>query len=227
MTKSKVLHIQPISRRNRLSLMLLGGALLIVCFVIDLLFWQQYKIQLILINMAALIVFLVGYLKHIQPHNSYTLMPEHLQYHHPWGQWRLPWQDIQRLGLVHTDIQLQRIELPYIGIKLHNLDALAKSISPRLANKLVHEQKQLLVLAIKRGDITFQDGIICFDPFVLNQNAIKGPVAAFLHQCCVLQRAYGYHLFLPKDSFDRSEDEFLSLLKQCHYHAINTYQRNP
>ncbi|MEL0631054.1 DUF2982 domain-containing protein [Psychromonas aquatilis] len=33
-------------------------------------------------------------------------------------------------------------------MKLSNLEHLAKNISPRLANKLIHEQQELIILAI-------------------------------------------------------------------------------
>ncbi|QBY02889.1 DUF2982 domain-containing protein [Thalassotalea sp. HSM 43] len=215
MTEDKTIYIHPLARRNRLFLMTVGSLLLGFCLLLDLLFWQAYKLQLIILNMAALIVFLVGYLKHLQPKVSYTITPEWLSYHHSWGQWRLPWHSIRRVGEINVQLHMQALHLPFVGIALSDVSHLANSISPRLANKLIHEQKNLLITAVKAELITQQQAIICFEPFRINGQRITGPIAAFLHQCTVLQSAYGFHLYLPQDSFDRELPSFIALLQQC------------
>ena len=214
-TAEKVIRIRPKSKRNELFLLCLGGLLFVCSWILNLLLWDQYKIQLILIMSACLMVFFIGIVKYLEPAISYSLTPKAIRYYHRSGHWQLPWLDIVRIGEIYADLHGDHIQLPYLGVKVKNLENIASSISPRLANKLIHEQKELLILAVKNKEIALQDGIINFEPFYLNGLSYKGPVAAWLYRTEQLQRAYGYHLYLPESSFDREPIEFLRLLKLC------------
>ena len=130
-----------------------------------------------------------------------------------------------RIGDIRANVLAEYQHLPYLGIRINSLENIAQSISPRLANKLLHEQQELLLLGVRNQEIDLQNGVINFDPFTLNGVTYKGPVAAWLYRTELLQKAYGYHLFLPESSFDRDLIEFLSLLKECH-HYINSYQNH-
>jgi len=93
---------------------------------------------------------------------------------------------------------------------------LAKQISPRLANRLIHEQKPLLAFAVKQQRLTLEQCQLSFEPFELpSGELLKGPLAAFFHHCTVLKTAFGYHLFLPETAIDRELIDFHQLLIQC------------
>jgi len=224
-TAQRVIQVKPNSKRNRLFLLFLGFLLLCICQLLNLIFWDDYRIQLIFIMSASFMVLFVGLLKCLEPPISYFITPETISYYHRSGHWQLPWQDIQRIGDIWADVLGKNVQLPYLGIRVNNLTTIAQTISPRLANKLLHEQQELLLLAVKNHEIDLQDGMINFEPFELNGVTYKGPVAAWLYRAEELNKAYGYHLYLPENSFDRGLIEFLVLLKECH-HYINSNQSN-
>ncbi len=211
----KIIKITPKSKRNRLFLFSLGCLLLFGGLLLADFFWQTYTMQLMLLLLASFILILIAVLKYFEPQTSYQITPESIIYTHRSGQWQLPWQDIIRIGDMHIAVNGEYLQLPYLGIRLKSLENIASNISPRLANKLIHEQKELIFLALKTQQLTLSSGLINFEPYQLNGVIYQGPVAAWLYRSEQLATAYGYHLYLPESSFDRELHAFLSLLKQC------------
>lgn len=200
--------------------MVLGGVLILVSMFFNLLYWNAYKIQLMMVFLACSIVFLAGMLKHSEPDISYKLTRQQLFFFHRNGDWSINWKDIVRIGQPTANTIFEKLNLPYIGIKLKDIAYIADNISPRLANKLIHEQRELLILAARNNEITLESGLISFDPFTLHNKVYKGPIAAWLFRTEQLNKVYGYHLYLPDSGFDRDIDAFLALLKQCKDHSI-------
>lgn len=219
-TVDRVISIHPNSKRNAKTFVWFGCILLFIFWLVSLFLWQTFKIQLVLLICASLVIVFAGVLKYLEPRTSFFITPEMIVYCHRNGQWKLQWQDIIRIGELKADVKGEHIQLPYVGIKLNNLDHIAKNISPRLANKLIHEQQELLILAINNKAINFEDSLINFEPYTLNEVIYKGPIAAWLHRSEQLVKVYGYHLYLPESSLDRSLNKFLSLLKECHHYTI-------
>jgi len=219
-TVNRVIKVHPNSKRNALTLICLGCTLIFIFWIISLFLWQAIKIQLILLICISLMIAFIGLLKYLEPETSFFITPKMIEYCHLNGKWTLPWQDIIRFGEVKADVRGQHTQLPYLGIKLNNLEHLAKNISPRLANKLIHEQQELIVLAIINKEISAEEDLINFEPFTLNEVIYKGPIAGWLHRTEQLAKAYGYHLYLPKSSLDRDINHFLTLLKECHHYII-------
>ena len=219
-TSDRVITIHPNSKRHTHTFIWLGCIALFIFWLISLFLWHTLKIQLIFLISATLVVILIGILKYLEPRVSFFITPKMIIYCHRNGQWTLPWQDIIRFGELKADVQGDHIQLPYIGIKLNSLEHIAKSISPRLANKLIHEQQELLVLALVNKEINFEESLINFEPYTLNEVTYKGPIAGWLHRSEQLAKAYGYHLYLPEGSLDRSLSSFLRLLKECHHYTI-------
>ena len=218
--------IKPIAKHNGIFLCASGAILLLITFLSAQHFWQMYRISHIFMILLSLVIILVGVVKLFEPAVSLYLTPNKIIFNHRYGHWQLTWQDIQNINLVSEVVGLQREKLPYVGIRLVHIDRIAKNISVRLANRLIHQQKGLIVYSVLHQLMTIEQAQINFEPFSLpNGEVIKGPIAAFLHQTEQLSRALGYHLFLPADSFDRGIEEFASLLKQCKT-ASSTYQDN-
>ncbi len=205
--------IRPITKRNQLFLTMFGSILLIMSLLIATFFWRDYKMQMMLIILASMVVLLSGVAKLIQPDVSFILTADRLRFFHKWGQWYTPWQNIIRIDQVQSEIHGQRAQLPYLGIKIKSLAAVAKNISPRLANKLLHEQKELLTLAVKTEQLSLEQSLLHFEPIVIEGETFKGPVAAWVHRCQILNQGFGFHLYLPEDAFDRDLDASLTLLK--------------
>jgi hypothetical protein len=179
-------------------------------------YWHKYRLVFTFIYLSELVIFVTGLAKYLQPKFSLYLSPIGIKYHHRYGHWRIKWQQIQRIALIHETLGFEQIQLPYIGIRLIELPALATQISPRLANRLIHEQKPLLALAIKQKRLTLEECQLSFEPFKLpSGELLKGPLAAFFHHCAVLHHAFGCHLFIPETAVDRELTSFHSLLLQC------------
>jgi len=215
-----VIKVRPNSKRNALTLICLGGVLILIFWFISLFLWQVFKIQLILLICVSLMISFIGLLKYLEPETSFFITPEMLAYCHLNGKWTLPWKDIIRFGEIKAYVRGEHTQLPYLGIKLNSLEHLAKNISPRLANKLIHEQQELIILAIMNKEISAENDLIVFEPYTLNGVIYKGPIAAWLHRTEQLAKAYGYHLYLPESSLDREINQFLKLLKECHHYII-------
>ena len=211
-----VINIRAHTNKHALFLISLGMVVFFIVLLISQFYWREYQSILIFCHLTTFIITLSGIVKRLEPHFSFTLSPEKIIYHHRYGQWQLDWHQIKRVAIVKETVGLETIELPYIGIRLSNIELLTKQISPRLANRLLHEQKTLMSFAILHNLMSFSEGIIHFEPYKLsNKESISGPLAAFLYHCRTLESAFGYHLFLPETSIDRDITSFCTLLMQC------------
>lgn len=219
MSTEDIITVRPQSKNHSKFLSLTGFCLVCICLLLNSFLWDQYKYQLMLLLFASFIVLLTGVLKLTEPETSYQLTRENFVFFHRNGKWQINWHEIVRIGQTTSITHGYRVYLPYIGIKLADLQHIADSISPRLANKLIHEQKELLILSAVNRDIELTEGLISFEPYTLNGKVYKGPVAAWLYRTEQLVGLYGYHLYLPESSFDRNLSDFLTLLKSCQSHA--------
>jgi hypothetical protein len=208
--------IKPIAKHNRIFLCLSGALLLCITLLSAQFYWHLYKIAYIFVVLLSIVIMFIGVLKIFEPAVSLYFTPEKIKFNHRYGSWQLTWADIQNINQVSEVVGLDREELPYIGLRLVHIDRIAKNISIRLANRLIHQQKGLIVYSVLHQLMTIEQAQINFEPFILsNGEHVKGPIAAFLHQCEQLSQAFGYHLYLPADSFDRDINAFEHLLKAC------------
>lgn len=223
LSQKRLIKIVPKSKNSEVFLLFLGAILIVISYLLSLFLSPQFSLQIMFMTLIGVVVLLLGLVKLVEPRFSYYLSPQSLIYRHRCGQWQISWLEIIRIGQLQRYVSNQYTDLPYIGIKLHNLESIARNISPRLANKLIHEQNELLLLAVSNHEITSEDAVINFEPYHLNGVEYKGPIAGWLHKTEQLFIAYGYHIYLPENSFDREIDEFLRLLKQClHYVKMNS-----
>lgn len=222
-TQQPSISIKPIAKRNGVFLCTTGLLLILTVLYFAQYYWPLFRLPCIFVIMVSLVMILVGMVKLLEPTVSLYLTPNKIIYNHRYGHWQLNWPDIQLINLVSEVAGLERENLPYIGIRLVNIDKIANNISVRLANRLIHQQKGLIVYGVMHQLMTIEQGQINFTPFILsNGESVQGPIAAFLHQSKQLSRAFGYHLFLPVDSLDRDINEFADLLKNCKT-ASSTY----
>lgn len=225
-TPLPIINIKAQGNHHAIFLLLVGLTLLMVTLLVSQYYWQTMKLVLIFIFLATLVVIITGLAKYFQPQFSYHITPKKLTYLHIYGNWQLSWQQIQSMNPIREVSGINTISLPYIGIRLVNLEALAQQISPRLANRLIHEQQPLLKFAFIQQSLSLEQIQINFTPFTLQSGLkVSGPIAAFLHHCQSLQSALGYHLYLPETSMDRELNDFHQLLRQCR-HASQYYNKD-
>jgi hypothetical protein len=227
-TKLPSINIKAQASHHALFLMVVGAILLMLTLLVSQYYWRSLKLVLIFIFLVAIVVSITGLAKYLQPQFSYRITPKKLEYLHIYGKWQLNWSQIQTINPIREVSGLNTIYLPYIGIRLVDLDILVQQISPRLANRLIHEQQPLLKFAFVQQFLSLEQIQLNFSPFTLQSGIeVKGPIAAFLHHCQNLQSALGYHLYLPETSMDRKLNDFHQLLKQCqtasqHYNKDST-----
>ncbi|WP_281561311.1 DUF2982 domain-containing protein [Thalassomonas sp. RHCl1] len=210
------IQIKAKAKNHGLFLVCLGSGLLLIALLFSLFFWQQARLTLIFIDLVALVTCLVGLGKLMEPKISFFITPASLCYQHRHGKWRLLWQDIVRIDAVRQTCGVSSQELPYLGIRLKHIDCIAGNISPRMANRLIHEQRPLTLYCLLNNLMTLEQGAMNFMPYTLSDGTrIKGPIACFLHHSCALQKALGYHLFIPDTAMDRDITDFSRLLSQC------------
>lgn len=217
-----IINIKAQSNHHAIFLMLTAFIIVFTTLAFSQGSGRQFQLVIIFLYLCALVIFITGLAKYLEPQYSLSITPNGIKYQHRYGQWQINWSQIQRISLINETFGLNNVQLPYIGIRLLELSTLAAHISPRLANRLIHEQKPLLAFAIKMDFLTIEQSILNFDPFVLpSGEVLKGPLAAFLHHSTVLHKALGYHLFLPETAIDRELNEFCTLLTQCKRSSVD------
>jgi hypothetical protein len=170
---------------------------------------------LLLLLLASLLIIFFGILKINEPQYSFILTRQWLTHIHRYGQWRISWQNILRIDQINLTQGIEQLTLPYLGIKLKQLTAISEHISPRLANRLLHEQRELVMLCLQLKLIDYQQSHINFSPFALNNTMVSGPLAAWLHRSELLHQVLGFHLYIPCSALDRDSLDFIRLLRQC------------
>jgi len=226
-TPLPIIKIKALGNHHAIFLLLVGVILFLLTLLVSQYYWQTLRLVLMFIFLVALVVTITGLTKYLQPQFSYHITPKNLEYQHIYGNWKLAWQQIQAINPIREVSGLTTIYLPYIGIRLVNLDVLAQQISPRLANRLIHEQQPLLKFAFVQQSLSLEQIQINFTPYTLQSGlVVLGPIAAFLHHCQSLQSALGYHLYLPETSMDRELNDFHQLLRQCQHAASQFYDKD-
>ena len=221
-TSLPVIKIKANANQHAWFLILVGGIMAILTLLLSQHYGQDDRLVFIFLYLQALVIIIIGLFKCSEPKYSFYLTPQGIQYNHRYGTWNIEWQQIQNINIIRETFGLLSVDLPYIGIKLKNITPLADQISPRLANKLIHEQRPLLGFSFKHHLLSLEQTQLNFTSFTLQSGQIiKGPLAAFMHHSQALQSSMGYHLYLPETSIDREVTEFCQLLNQCMAASIN------
>ncbi|WP_085300143.1 DUF2982 domain-containing protein [Cognaticolwellia mytili] len=208
----ETIKIKAIARHHGLFITLMGFIALLVVATLCSYFWLQARLPLMFMLLACLVAIFIGLLKLVEPKHSLVLAPKILTFNHRHGRWQFNWQQISNIHCVTNTIGIAKEELNYVGVKLAAIDSIAENISLRLANRMIHEQKPLLQYCIKQQLISFEQGILNFEPYVLRNGVVlKGPLAAFMHHSEVLHQALGAHLFISASNLNGSINDFVVL----------------
>ncbi|MCT8987099.1 DUF2982 domain-containing protein [Shewanella phaeophyticola] len=210
------LSISPFSKRNGITLTLLGTLSMFISLVIFIAFGSLFALGMMFFALGS-VGLILGVAKVYQPAVSFKLTAEGMAFFHRRGQVFIKWDNIQRLDNVRVNQNLQLIELPYIGVKLKQINPILDCISPRLATGLLTEQRPLLMTAATQDeDLQSLEGYLGteYTPLIVNGDRYRGVLAMFGHRCQTLNEQLGYHLYLSIDSVDRDPKEFVSLLRQ-------------
>lgn len=221
----KTLHVKPMVRKNGLTLVLLGIIVTIAMIFILFLFGEQPLIPLVSGLLAGLMMIFIGSLKLIEPHFSLSLCHDCLQYHHKYGGWILKWRNIQRIDQPRIHLGWDLVPLPYIGLKIKDYDDFLTLITPRLAVRLLTEQRSVLLQALRSeqpacsgggGSCAFQGEGLLEESHFLSPSGqrYEGVIAMLANRMTRLRELLGYDLLVPDNSLDRDPVEFVRLLHQ-------------
>lgn len=87
----------------------------------------------------------LGYAKTTEPFYAVELCPQGVKYHHRRGSWLLPWQAFLYASVAELT---GKGEAAYVGFKVTDYDSFLAQLPPRLAVKLLMEQRHLLLAAL-------------------------------------------------------------------------------
>lgn len=221
----KTLHVKPMVRKNGLTLVLLGIIVTITMIFILFFFREQPLIPLISGLLAGLMMIFIGSLKLVEPHVSLSLCHDCLQYHHKYGGWILKWRNIQRIDQPRIHLGWDLVPLPYIGLKIKDYDDFLTLITPRLAVRLLTEQRSVLLQALRNeqqdcpsgtcGGALLGEGLLEESRFRSSSGQrYEGVIAMLANRMTRLRELLGYDLLVPDNSLDRDPAEFIRLLHQ-------------
>lgn len=226
-TTDQTIRIKAIARHHGLFITLTGIIALVIVAWLCSYYWQLAHFPLLFMVLTCLVTIFIGLLKLAEPNYSLILAPETITFYHRHGRWQFNWQQLGNIHSVTNTVGITRDELNYVGIKLISIETIAKHVSLRLANRMIHEQKPLIHYCIKHQLLTSDQGVLNFEPYILaNGQVIKGPLAAFLHHSEILNQALGAHIFISANNLDGSIDGFVAIanryLTQAKTAKVNT-----
>ena len=222
--RDNTIKIKAIARHHGLFITLAGVIAFLIVAGFCSFYWQQARFPLMFLVLACLVTIFIWLLKLSEPKHSLVLTPETLCFYHRHGQWQFNWWQVRNIHSVTNTVGITREELNYVGIKLTSIESIATSISLRLANRMIHEQKPLIQYCIKQQLITVEQGVLNFEPYALNEGQlIKGPLAAFLHHSDILHQALGAHIFIAASNLNGSMDDFVFLANRYLTNAKKAY----
>ncbi|WP_275975063.1 DUF2982 domain-containing protein [Shewanella gaetbuli] len=213
---TNVVTIEPQTKRNAATLTTLGAAGLLLSLLLFIKFSHLFAFSLVMFGFA-LVSLLLGIAKLNEPSISLKLTSEGLCYFHRRGQYKVSWDNIVRIDNARVTQNMALIELPYLGLKLKQMNPVLDAISPRLATGLLTEQRPLLMTAATHDeDLKSLEKYLGaeFEPFISHGERYRGVLAMFGRRSETLAENLGYHLYISHDAIDRPAEEIVALLRQ-------------
>lgn len=149
---------------------------------------------------------------------SFTLTFMHCQFHSHYGGWTTTWHNIVQIDNVTLASHGWHSPLPWIGIQLKNYDDFIRNICPRVASRILLEQRILLVMELKQNEHpTHQLEDILFDdsPFITQDGErFIGLKAMLANRMRYNRELLGFDFFIADDVLDRPLNDFIGLLRR-------------
>lgn len=226
-----MIQIRAVSKRNGLTTAVVGLVGLMLSSSIMAAVPDELRLGAIFLISASLVTVLIGWLKIREPAFSLTLTKQAIVYQHRFGRWTVDWNNIQRIDVPVIHVALQRTPLDLVGIKLKRYPPLLHSISPRLANNLLLEQRPLL---LQNKPEVMEENVSNYGANLLEDDRFKdhdgqqftGIQAMFANRMTKLRERLGYDLYLQASELDRPVNEFVTLLRQCQQQALQEAEDN-
>lgn len=169
----------------------------------------------------SLVTLLIAWVKYQEPRFSFILSRTSILYLHRHGQWQLAWRDIQRIDVPKVTQGFELVSLDMVAIKIKDYSVFLNNVSPRLMTNILMEQRSLLFHEMPTsencsGGNCHSDDMLEHDYFKDDQGTeYKGIQAMFANRMAKLRARLGYDIFVSSSELDRSEQQFVDLLRQC------------
>lgn len=204
------------ANRHSIEFMLAGGICLGVIILFVTLRATPPTILELALAAAAICSILLGFLKSQQPFYSIELSTLAFNYVHKFGVMHVSYGNFHSSGVPFVTQGVENLELNAVGIKLNNIDEFLAELTPRLAGKLLIEQRHIFLQAVK---IHCANGN-CPSEWLVEETCYESPdgrvytglMAMFANRMQNLKTVTGYDLLLPANVLDRDIWQFATIL---------------
>ncbi|MBB1371057.1 MULTISPECIES: DUF2982 domain-containing protein [unclassified Pseudoalteromonas] len=209
--------------KHGIEVLIVGAIGLLFIMLFNLLRPGEISILEIFLVSLCIAAITIGFFKTQEPFYSLVLTTEQLTYQHKYGVWHLAHSNFKSSGIPKIAVGLEHLELNVVGIKVNDMDEFLTGLAPRIAGKLLIEQRHLFMQLIqkncKNGDCPSE--WLVEDTQYRSKNGISynGLIAMFGNRAKHLQLLTGYELLLPASVLDRNIWEFSA--------NLNAWQRDP
>ncbi|CAH9054323.1 hypothetical protein PSECIP111951_01967 [Pseudoalteromonas holothuriae] len=215
---SRKAKIRATANRHSIEFMLVGAICLVIIMAFVSLRSTPISIVEILLSAVALLAIWLGFLKSQQPYYSLTIDSKQICYIHKFGIWSLEHDNFYRAGVPSVSQELEILELNAVGIKLKDIDLFLCTLSPRLAGKLLIEQRYIFLQAVKihcKSDNCPSEWLVEPNDYRSTSGTrYTGLIAMFANRMHNLNTLTGYDLLLPANVLDRDIWHFSILLNR-------------
>jgi hypothetical protein len=213
------IYIRSSASTNGITTLLVGAAAALLGTVIIVALPQLFFLVGILFLSASIIAFVMGFYKLSEPKHSLAISEEAIVYFHRKGNWRIEWDNIQRVDVPRVHKGLEHIDLEMVGFRLKNPERLLENISMRLVTHLLTEQRPLITQVVANNCQSGQ----CYGDEIIDDvkykckdgRTITGVSAMFANRMRKLQSGIGYDIYLSANDIDRDCLSFVTLLRDC------------
>lgn len=210
--------IRATADRHGAEFMLVGGIGLVVIMLFVNLRGTGITILEIFLASAMLAAIFIGFLKSQQPYYSLYLTKHTVRYVHKYGYWCIGHENLHSCGIPKAHQGLETLELNAVGIKLNSIDEFLTDLTPRLAGKLLIEQRHIFLQAVK---MHCENGN-CPSEWLIEETTYRskagveytGLMAMFANRMDNLRTVTGYDLLVPAAALDRDIWRFSALLNR-------------
>lgn len=197
-------------------LLSVGVLLLTLCSMI----WlkQLAAWQAVLLLIAGLGIY-AGWAKLTEPQYFLHYDAQGVRYQHRHGSWHLPWQHFLYSGVP----QLNQQSLAYIGFRLTDYDGFLQPLPLRLAVRLMTEQRELYLAAIRQSCSSGQcasELLAEGSYFTTSKQRYNGVKAAFGWRMQQLNRQTGFDVFIPVSLTETEAAELCRQINQARLQLI-------
>ena len=222
-SSSDVILIKAQAKSGGLTSMLIGAAGVMLGAMLLAWFPEMLRLMGIFVLSAGIAALLLGWFKLREPDYSLVITRTDIRYQHRFGHWVLDWDNVARVDVPKVYHHMAHQPLAMVGIRIVDYDAFLATISPRLMNNILTEQRALLLQGLKQQ---LQDGtktISEYSDYILEDTEYTaasgtqytGLQAMFAHRMQRMRESMGYDLYIGAAELDRSAEEFARLLREC------------